>query len=381
MPVFSERIDRALNERKRQGLERSMRMVGAGNSTTLTHGDSLFTNFSSNDYLGLATDKELSNAWQKGLNLYGNGSGASPLVTGYSKAHSDLQAALCDWLGFEQAILFSSGFSANQALLFSLLEKDDLLIQDKLNHASLMEAGMLSPATMKRFHHNDAEHLKVIMKQSALVVTEGVFSMDGDLAPLADIHAVTENKSWLAVDDAHGIGVLGSDGRGSCDVANVKPDVLIVTFGKALGLSGAAIMCSKALGEYLTQFARHHVYSTAMPPSQAYALTHAITMVQTQHWRRDKLSDLQGEYAQHFSSFDGYVETSTPIKPLLIGKSGAALEVANDLKGAGFWLTAIRPPTVPSNSARLRVTLSANHSVTQIKELAKSIEVSMEKVH
>ena len=381
MQPFDTRIKDKLAERQRLGVTRNIRTVDAGNTARILYQTKAHTNFSNNDYLGLAADKQLSFAWQQGIDLYGNGSGASPLVTGSSKAHANLQASLCDWLGFECAILFGSGFSANQALLFSLLKKDDLLVQDKLNHASLMEAGVLSPAIMKRFRHNDVSHLKSILTQGGLVVTEGVFSMDGDLAPLADIHKITGSDSWLMVDDAHGIGVLGNEGRGSCELASIKPDALVVTFGKALGLSGAAIMCSQGLGDYLTQFAKHHVYSTAIPPSLAYAISHSIEMVRTQQWRRDKLEELQNEYHQCFSLFDGYVETFTPIKPLLLGDSGYSVHVAKELSRLGFWLTAIRPPTVAQDSARLRVTLTAKHSISQLRELAKAMEMAIEKVN
>lgn len=374
MPAFNSRIQQALAQRTEQGLSRSIRVIDDGNSAQLKSSSAEYINFSSNDYLGLASDKSLTNAWQQGLDKYGNGSGASPLVTGFSSAHQQLEETLCDWLGFERAILFSSGFSANQALLFSLLDKDDLLLQDKLNHASLMEAGMLSPAMMKRFRHNDVSHLDSLMSDGALVVTEGVFSMDGDMAPLADIYAVTKGKGWLAVDDAHGIGVLGKQGQGSCAAAGIQPEILVVTFGKAFGLSGAAIMCSAEVGDYLTQFARHHVYSTAMPPSQAVALSHAVSMIQKQQWRRDKLAEL-GEYYHHrLSDIEGYQATATPIKPFIIGHSDKAVAVAEQLKSAGIWLTAIRPPTVPNGSARLRITLTAEHQFHHIDKLAQQLK-------
>nr|WP_284193228.1 8-amino-7-oxononanoate synthase [Vibrio zhanjiangensis] len=377
---FDSRILDAVAKRERQGLTRSIRTIEAGNTPSLSYQAKTLTNFSSNDYLGLAADKQLSLEWQRGIDLYGNGSGASPLVTGFSKAHANLESSLCDWLGFERAILFGSGFSANQALLFSLLKEGDLLVQDKLNHASLMEAGMFCPATMKRFRHNDVEHLKRILTKSALVVTEGVFSMDGDISPLADIQKLTTLHSWLMVDDAHGLGVLGSEGRGSCDFAEVKPDILVVTFGKALGLSGAAIMCCENLGDYLAQFAKHHMYSTAMPPSLAYAITQSIERVRIQEWRRDKLNELQCEYHQCFSFLNGYVDTRTPIKPLLFGDNIDILHISKELAERGFWLTAIRPPTVAKGSARLRVTLTANHTIEQVRKLAKSIEIAMDKV-
>ncbi len=377
---FKRRIQTALSERESRGLTRSLQVVSGGNQTQAECGNTRFINLSSNDYLGLANDSELIGAWQQGLDLYGAGSGASPLVTGFSPAHASLESALCEWLGYERAILFGSGFSANQAVLFTLLGKGDLLVQDKLNHASLMEAGMLSEAMMKRFKHNDVVHLEKLLSSQtdALVVTEGVFSMDGDLAPLSDIHRSTQDKAWLMVDDAHGVGVLGEHGAGSCRQSSVKPELLVVTFGKAFGLSGAAVLCSEEVGDYFTQFARHHVYSTAMPPSQAHAITHAIHMIQTQEWRRQKLKELSATYDEKFSGMKGYVATATPIKPFVLGHSQSAVDVARELKQAGYWMTAIRPPTVAEGSARLRITLTANHSVQQVCQLAEALKRSME---
>ncbi|MEZ9715710.1 8-amino-7-oxononanoate synthase [Vibrio cyclitrophicus] len=382
MPLFKSRIKSALVHRREQGLTRQLKVLENSNSPLLNSEGSNFINFSSNDYLGLANDPELVDAWQTGLSQYGAGSAASPLVTGFSPAHLNLEAQLCEWLGFERAILFSSGFSANQALLFSLLEKDDSLLQDKLNHASLMEAGMLSPATMKRFKHNDTQHLESLLSQSpqSLVVTEGVFSMDGDQAPLSQIFNLTHQyDSWLVVDDAHGIGVLGDKGAGSCSAAQISPDILVVTFGKAFGLSGAAILCSLEVGDYLTQFARHHVYSTAMPPSQAVALSHACQMIQTQEWRREKLMKLGAIYAEEMSGVKGFIDTQTPIKPFVIGEAQAALSVAEELKRKQVWVTAIRPPTVPKGTARLRITLTANHSEDQIHQLTRSLHQAIDR--
>ncbi len=377
MPVFKSRIESALSQRKEQGLNRSLNLVFAGNQSILEHDGKRYINFSSNDYLGLANDRELIHAWQQGLSVYGSGSGASPLVTGFSAAHSNLEAALTEWLGYERAVLFGSGFSANQALLFTLLEKSDVLLQDRLNHASLMEAGTLSPAKMKRFKHNDVEHIKSLFDKESnhLVVTEGVFSMDGDCSPLAEIIKLTQaNDAWLVVDDAHGIGVLGNTGGGSCEHANVKPEILIVTFGKALGMSGAAILCDQVTGDFLTQFARHHVYSTAMPPAQAFALTHAVSIVQEQSWRREKLAELGAYYKECLHNTEGFVDTMTPIKPFVVGETEQALTVANSCRQHGFWLTAIRPPTVPSGTSRLRITLTANHTKDQIKTLSHVLE-------
>lgn len=380
MPAFKSRIESALATRKAQGLNRSMNVVFSGNQSILEYEGRRYINFSSNDYLGLANDQALVRAWQQGLSVYGSGSGASPMVTGFSAAHSNLEAALTEWLGYERAILFGSGFSANQALLFTLLEKSDVLIQDRLNHASLMEAGMLSPAKMKRFKHNDIAHLKSLLssEDNHLVVTEGVFSMDGDCAPLADIAEVTSSHdAWFAVDDAHGIGVLGESGGGSCELAKVKPELLIVTFGKAFGMSGAAILCDHATGDFLTQFARHHVYSTAIPPAQAYALTHAVAMIQEQSWRREKLTELNEVYRDGLQDLDGFVETQTSIKPFMIGESELALQVASACRQNGIWVTAIRPPTVPKGTSRLRITLTANHTNEQVKTLSMALKQAL----
>ncbi|MFH4489402.1 8-amino-7-oxononanoate synthase [Vibrio diabolicus] len=380
MPAFKSRIESALADRKAQGLNRSMNVVFSGNQSILEYEGRRYINFSSNDYLGLANDQALVRAWQQGLSVYGSGSGASPMVTGFSAAHSNLEAALTEWLSYERAVLFGSGFSANQALLFTLLEKSDVLIQDRLNHSSLMEAGALSPAKMKRFKHNDIEHLKSLInsEDNHLVVTEGVFSMDGDCAPLADIaEVVRSHDAWFAVDDAHGIGVLGQSGGGSCELAAVKPEILIVTFGKAFGMSGAAILCDHATGDFLTQFARHHVYSTAMPPAQAYALTHAVSMVQEQPWRREKLTELSEVYRDSLSDVEGFVETQTSIKPFVIGESDLALRVAGACRQNGIWVTAIRPPTVPKGTSRLRITLTANHTNEQVKTLSMALKQAL----
>ncbi|MBO0212230.1 8-amino-7-oxononanoate synthase [Vibrio sp. Vb2880] len=383
MPAFNSRIHQALADREQQGLRRSLQVLDRSNQTLLAQRGQRYINFSSNDYLGLASDTALAHAWQQGLSLYGCGSGASPLVTGFSEAHQTLERTLCEWLGFERAVLFGSGFSANQALLFTLLQKGDLLLQDKLNHASLMEAGLLSSAQMKRFQHNDVAHLTRLLDEqvTTLVVTEGVFSMDGDQAPLAEIQTALGSNAWLAVDDAHGVGVLGERGAGSCQAAGVKPQVLVVTFGKAFGLSGAAILCDAALGDYLTQFARHHVYSTAMPPAQAHALTHAAGMIQSEAWRRDKLTELSALYHELLCDVPGFVATQTPIKPFVLGSAQRALHVASAMRDAGFWMTAIRPPTVPSGSARLRITLTAHHTPQHIQQMADTLKQCVEGFH
>ncbi|CZF79279.1 8-amino-7-oxononanoate synthase [Grimontia celer] len=381
---LQSRIEHRLEVRRQQRLHRQVAAFSHQDGLITDSGNRQFANFSGNDYLGLAQDASLIKAWQEGLSLYGAGSTASPLVTGFSKAHQFLEDKLCNWLGFDRAILFNSGFSANQAVIFSLLEKGDLLLQDKLNHASLMEAGMLSEATMKRFPHNDVTKLGALLQKAGsptLTATEGVFSMDGDLSPLADVKAQCEaHGSWLMVDDAHGCGILGEDGRGSSNHAGIKPDILIVTFGKAFGMMGAAVLCSESVHDYLTQFARHYVYSTAMPPAQAHALTQAVEVISTQSWRREKLASLSELFHSSLADASEVIPTVTPIKPVVLGDVERMQIAATSLKASGFWTGAIRPPTVPANSSRLRITLSVNQTESQVKALAETLSQILREV-
>ncbi|PSW21225.1 8-amino-7-oxononanoate synthase [Photobacterium sanctipauli] len=383
MHRFNQRISNALAERDQQGLYRQrtcLERQSDHESERVRSEDGAYLNFSSNDYLGLAQSPELIQAWQEGLSLYGAGSGASPLVTGYHRPHANVEAQLAEWLGFDRALLFSSGFSANQAVLFALLQCGDSLFQDKLNHASLIEAGMLSEANMRRFAHNDVSSLSRLLNKNSdsgsvnFVATEGVFSMDGDLSPLAEISAACHQaESVLLVDDAHGCGVLGHDGKGSCELAGVQPDILVVTFGKAFGLQGAAVLCSQDTAEYLVQFARHYVYSTAMPPAQAHALSTACRMIQSDGWRRERLGELSQTLVEGLDYGIGFDDTPSPIKPLMVGKSDEALRISHALRQRGIWVSAIRPPTVPVNSARLRITLTAAHQPDDIKQLSMAI--------
>ncbi len=334
-----------------------------------------WVNFSSNDYLGLSQEASIISAWQAGLSLYGAGSGGSPLITGHFPAHQNLISQLTEWFGFESALLFNSGFSANQAVLSALLQSEDTVFQDKLNHASLLDGGLHSSAKWRRFAHNDLSDLGKKLtqcdSQGKLVVTEGVFSMDGDLSPLLPMHTLTkQHNAWLMVDDAHGCGVLGREGRGSCEVAGIQPDILVVTFGKAWGIQGAAVLCSETTGAYLQQFARHWIYSTAMPPAQAVALSEALRCIQTQSWRRDKLLDYASQLQEAIPEI---TQTQTPIKPILVGNAEETLALSDKLKKKGFWLTAIRPPTVPKNGGRLRLTLSAVHTQAQISGLIQGL--------
>ncbi|MGB7801142.1 8-amino-7-oxononanoate synthase [Buttiauxella sp.] len=380
---WQQRIDRALEQRRANDSFRIRHVNHQGSGRYLVKNDTRYLNFSSNDYLGMSHHADVIQAWQQGAEHYGVGSGGSGHVTGYHQAHQQFEQQLADWLGYPRALLFISGFAANQALIAALTEKSDRIIADKLSHASLLEAAMHSPAQLRRFAHNDVQSLQTLLAQpndgQQLVITEGVFSMDGDAAPLAEIaQASREAGSLLMVDDAHGIGVVGQEGRGSCDLQQIKPDLLVVTFGKAFGASGAAVLCSESVADYLLQFARHLIYSTSMPPAQACALTAALQVIRRDDERR---AQLQANIAHFRSGAEKLplklMASQTAIQPLIVGENQAAVNLAATLRERGFWLTAIRPPTVPQGTARLRVTLTASHTRDDIDRLLEALNDAM----
>ncbi|HEY1846565.1 MAG TPA: 8-amino-7-oxononanoate synthase [Buttiauxella sp.] len=377
--TWQQRIEATLAEKRAGDSFRIRRVNERGCGRQLVSGGQSYLNFSSNDYLGLSQHPDIVRAWQKGAEEYGVGSGGSGHVTGYSLAHQQLEAELAQWLGYPRALLFISGFAANQAMIAALARRQDRIVADKLSHASLLEAAMQSPAQLRRFAHNDAAALNKLLATPCeglqLVVTEGVFSMDGDRAPLTEISAAAcRVDGWLLVDDAHGIGVVGSEGRGSCFEQGVKPDLLVITFGKAFGVSGAAVLCSESAADYFLQSARHLIYSTSMPPAQACALSAALKVVRACEQRREQLhaniTDFRRGIAQlPFTLTDSH----TAIQPLIVGENARSLSLAARLRERGFWLTAIRPPTVPAGSARLRVTLTAGHTQRDIEALLEAL--------
>ncbi|WP_086871651.1 8-amino-7-oxononanoate synthase [Kosakonia pseudosacchari] len=378
---WQQRIDAALDERRAADALRTRRAVSQGAGRWLTLGDQRFCNFSSNDYLGLSQHPAVIRAWQQGAERYGVGSGGSGHVSGYTTAHRELEEELADWLGYSRALLFISGFAANQAVIAALTGKDDRIVADKLSHASLLEAASHSPAQLRRFAHNDVGQLTMLLAKpltgQQLVVTEGVFSMDGDSAPLATIaDATREAQAWLMVDDAHGIGVVGEQGRGSCHLQGIKPHVLVVTFGKGFGVSGAAVLCSDTVADYLLQFARHLIYSTSMPPAQAVALGASLRVIRSDdgHARREKLAALITHFRTSVAHASVTMTDSTSaIQPLIVGENSRALRLAERLRQRGCWVTAIRPPTVPPGTARLRLTLTAEHQFDDIERLLEAL--------
>lgn len=374
---WQQRINEAVAARRQAGALRTRQYVDQGAGRWLIRDGQRYRNFSSNDYLGLSQHPAVVGAWQQGADKYGVGSGGSGHVSGYTLAHQQLEAGLADWLGYPRALLFISGFAANQAVIAALGNKDDRIVADRLSHASLLEAANLSPAALRRFAHNDATHLATLLAKpiggEQLVVTEGVFSMDGDSAPLADIaRATRQANGWLMVDDAHGIGVCGDEGRGSCNVHQITPDILIVTFGKGIGVSGAAVLCSASLADYLTQFARHLIYSTSMPPAQAAAISASLAVIRSEEGaqRRHKLNALIAQFRAGAKAQNLAVTASeSAIQPLIVGENSRTLELAAQLRARGCWVTAIRPPTVPPGTARLRLTLTAAHEPEDIEQM------------
>ncbi|WP_421160882.1 8-amino-7-oxononanoate synthase [Aeromonas dhakensis] len=372
-------LSAALAEREQAGLLRNRVATDGASGGRLKVGGGDYLNFSANDYLGLADHPAIKVAFQEGIERYGAGAGASPLVTGYSRAHQQLEETLAEWLGLEAVLLFNCGFSANQAVLKALLGKEHLLWQDKLNHASLQEMGSQLPCKMKRFCHNDMAALERQLEPNrGLIVSEGVFSMDGDQGPWRELSQLAaQSGNWLMIDDAHGLGVLGPQGRGTLAAQGVNPagvHIQMGTFGKALGVAGAFVGGSRELVAYLVNFARHYVYSTHMPAAQACAVRQSIELVRAADEERAQLGELITRFRQGAQALGWRLgDSNTPIQPLLVGEGIAALQLAERLRGRGVWVSAIRPPTVPVGTARLRITLSAAHREEDVDRLLDAL--------
>ncbi|KTS30017.1 8-amino-7-oxononanoate synthase [Pantoea sp. BS_8] len=376
---WPQRIQQALAQRRAEEGWRERRVVDASQTRLIRYAGRDYRHFSSNDYLGLSQHPAVIAGWQQGAALAGAGAGASSHVTGFQALHATLEAQLAGWLGYPRALLFISGFAANQAVIHLLAGKNDRILADKLSHASLLDAASHSPAQLRRFAHNDPDSLAVRLSApcegQTLVVTEGIFSMDGDSAPLQTLAAQSrEAGAWLLVDDAHGIGVTGEQGRGSCWQQGIKPELLVVTFGKAFGVSGAALLCDDATADYFVQFSRHLIYSTAMPPAQASALLAALKQVQAGDGLRQRLSRNIDHFRRGASSLPwSLMPSSSAIQPLLVGDNAQAMALSARLAEAGCWVSAIRPPTVPPGTARLRITLTAAHQPDDIDVLLEAL--------
>ena len=337
--------------------------------------------FCSNDYLGLANHPEVVAAWRAGAERWGVGGGASHLVIGHSTPHHDVEEALAQLTGRPRALLFSTGYMANLGAITALVGQGDTVLQDRLNHASLLDGGLLSGARFSRYLHNDPASLASRLDKATgntLVVTDGVFSMDGDLADLPALADVARARdAWLLVDDAHGLGTLGANGGGIVEHFGLGMEdvpVLIGTLGKACGTAGAFVAGSEELIEALVQFARPYIYTTSQPPALACATLKALELLRRETWRREHLDALIRQFRQGAAQIGlALMDSPTAIQPILIGDSARALQLSRMLRERGLLVTAIRPPTVPAGSARLRVTLSAAHSEAQVQLLLNAL--------
>lgn len=345
-------------------------------------------NFCSNDYLGLARDPAVAAAMAEAAQRHGAGSGASHLVSGHGAEHEMLEQELAEFTGRARALVFSTGYMANLGVLAAFAGRTDLLLADELNHASLIDAARLVRSPRNHWYaHGDAAAARALLdaqaaEAGAFIVTDGVFSMDGDLAPLPELAAAAQaHQAWLVVDDAHGLGVVGATGRGCCEHfgldARAVP-VLIGTFGKALGTFGAFVAGDDDVIELLIQRARTYIYTTALPPPVAAATRRALRIVREEPWRREALQDRIVQFRDGAARRGlAVMPSSTPIQPLVLGSETAALTASHRLAEAGYRVTAIRPPTVPAGTARLRITLSAAHTPQQVEGLLASLEAAV----
>lgn len=372
----------ALAERRAAHLYRTRKTMQSPQQPEVVVDGKKYLAFCSNDYLGLANHPEVTAALQTASNHYGVGSGASHLVAGHSSEHHALEEELAAFTGRERALLFSTGYMANMGAITALVGQGDAIFEDRLNHASLLDAGLLSGARFQRFLHNDLHNLQSRLDKTAaarkLIVVDGVFSMDGDTAPLPELAAVAQkNDAWLMVDDAHGFGCLGKTGAGTCEHFGLTQNdvpILMGTLGKAAGSFGAFIAGSETLIESLIQFARPYIYTTAMPPAVAAATRASLRLIQTEHWRREQLNKLIAHFRAGAQVLNlQLMESASPIQPVVIGDEANALLISQKLAERGILIIAIRPPTVAAGSSRLRITFSAQHSIAQVDQLLSAL--------
>jgi len=378
--IFST-LQKELDDRAAQGLLRRRRVLESAQGVHINVEGKHYLSFCSNDYLGLANHPQLIAALQQGAQQYGAGSGASHLVSGHFAAHHELEQALAGFVGKPAALTFSTGYLANLGVVQALVGRGDTVFADKLNHASLNDAMLLSRAEVKRYRHNDVAQLAQQLQETGsgrkLVITDAVFSMDGDLAPLPELLALCEqHDAWLLVDDAHGFGVLGKQGRGSLSHFQlVSPRIIyMATLGKAAGVSGAFVAAEEVVIQTLLQNARSYIYTTASPPALSVALLASLNLIKGDDWRREHLLRLIAQLRKGLSGLPWtLLPSGTPIQPLQVGENEAALALSEGLRARGIWVPAIRPPTVPQGTARLRISLSAAHSEQDVAQLLEAL--------
>jgi len=381
-PRLHERVAAARAQRAEQARTRVRRSVTRRDGVRLEVDGHWLTGFCGNDYLGLAQQFQVVNALQDSAARDGAGGVASHLVCGHHATHDALEKELADWLGMPRALLFGSGFMANLAVVQAFLGDEDVCVQDRLNHASLIDAARMAGCKLRRYPHLDPEgalrQLRSVPDTGAMLATDGVFSMDGDIAPVRELAVVARvQNAMLYVDDAHGVGVLGPEGRGTLAAARLGVEAAplqLVTLGKALGSYGAAVVGDADFIAHLEETARPYIYTTALPPAQAAASLAAVKLARREHWRREKLVTAISRFREGAGKRGFELMAShTPIQPLLCGDEAHALAFAGALEAQGFWVSAIRPPTVPEGKSRLRITLSALHTAQDIDALLDAL--------
>jgi 8-amino-7-oxononanoate synthase len=383
-----EQLAQDLQDRKDGGLYRQRRTVASAQGRELVVDGQRLLNFCSNDYLGLANDERVRAAFSKGVNDWGAGSGAAHLVSGHTTAHHELEAALAEFTGRPRALLFASGYAANMGSINALLSNGDHVFEDRLNHASLLDGGLISGARFQRYAHRDTADLLNKLERSndsagrKLVVSDGTFSMDGTVCDIAATATVArQNNAWLMIDEAHSLGVIGHHGCGLVDARNFSTDdvqVLIGTLGKAFGTQGGFVAGSEDLIETLIQQARTYIYSTALPAAVAVATLASLKILQQEDWRRERLNELVHEFRAGAQKIGlELLDSPTAIQPVILGDERSALNMSAALEDQGLLITPIRPPTVPAGSSRLRITFTATHTDTDLEQLLTGLE----KVH
>ena len=370
-----------LDQRAAQGLLRQRRTVCSPQQPQLIVDGKSYLSFCSNDYLGLANHPQLIAALQQGATRYGVGAGAAHLVSGHVAPHEQLEHALAAFVGKPAALLFSTGYMANLGVVQALVGRGDTVFADKLNHASLNDAMLLSRADVKRYQHCDMAQLAAMLARTVsgrkLVCTDAVFSMDGDMAPLAELLILCEqHDAWLLVDDAHGFGVLGCQGRGSLSASGIASPRIIymATLGKAAGVSGAFVAAEQVVVDFLINQAHSYVYTTATPPALSVATLQSLRLIADGDELRAHLQDLIAQLREGLTGLPWQLMPSdTAIQPLMVGENQAALDSSLALRERGIWVAAIRPPTVPDGTARLRITLSAAHTAADVTLLLEAL--------
>jgi 8-amino-7-oxononanoate synthase len=378
-----DQLENELIAKKDKHLYRNRRELQSAQSTHIRLDGKSLLAFCSNDYLGLANHPKVAEAFKRAVDVAGVGGGASHLVNGHHQYHHELELALAEFTGRPRALLFSTGYMANLGVVSALLGKGDAVFEDRLNHASLLDAGLLSGARFQRYLHNDLTNLEMRLNKTKaerkLVVTDGVFSMDGDLAPLPEIAALCQtHQAWLMVDDAHGFGTLGAQGGGiqaHFDLGLRDIQILVGTLGKAFGTAGAFVAGSDALIETLIQRSRTYIYTTSMPPAVAAATLASLEIVRQEPERRQHLDQLIRRFRAEAAAMGWrLMDSNTAIQPILLGGAQTALQLSGFLEDRGLLVTAIRPPTVPEGTSRLRITLSAAHTDEDLNRLLDALQ-------